>query len=429
MNRVLERQIKRYLGDAKRESLPEDWKNLLQAVSDTYDHADDDRTLLLHSLDLSSQEFAEINKKLQSQNEIVEEKVQQRTQELDYERVKLNTIAQHMDTGAILLDKDGKVSFVNIAATRFLHIVSDTQALDKLTNHFPDFPIADYVYRVMQGESTNIPEAEAHGKIYAVSFTSLKDESSTAGALIWLQDITAQKMLERSKNQFLEIAAHEMRTPLSIIRGNAELMLEDDQVKNNEELTYDSKSILRNAVRLLSIANDFLDVQRLEEGKLALDNKPVDIFQTLRDTVRDMLPLAQEKNLSLTFNEPLFSLPPLMLDVARLQQIYVNLMSNAIHYTASGGITIAAEQNSDLVKLTFTDTGSGISPEEQTQLFKKFIAGKQFMHNKEYGSGLGLYISKLLADLMGIDVRLERSEEGKGSVFSLTFPLATLKQS
>lgn len=427
MHKVIERQIQRFLGEKGIEDMSEECKSLFQAISDTYNHFDNDRSLLLRSLDLSSEEFAEINKKLKSENEIIEEKVKIRTQELEYEKTKLNEIAQHMTTGAILLDKNGQVTFVNVAANKFLNITDINKSIDILAECFASVPIKENIDKSIKGESINIPEAEAMGKIFSISFASLKNETGTMGALIWLNDITVQKLLERSKSQFVEIAAHEMRTPLTIIRGDAELMLEDledKDVYDNDELKTNAESILKSVVRLLNIANDFLDVQNLEENKVFLDKTPVDIVKILEDIIPDLSNLAKEKNLYLVFNKPSFSIPLFNMDQSRLQQVYINLISNAIHYTIKGGVTISFENNGDAgIKIIFEDTGIGIHSEEQTRLFRKFETGKQFMHNKYYGSGLGLYICKLLCNLMGINIKLEKSEVGKGSVFSLTFPL------
>ena len=183
------------------------------------------------------------------------------------------------------------------------------------------------------------------------------------------------------------------------------------------------ESILRNATRLLGVVNDFMDVQNLETKRVFLTLEPIDIVNVLEETVADLSELAAEKNIFLTLRKPSVVIPPLNLDKSRLQQIYVNLIGNAIHYTEQGGVTIFADNQDNAVKIVFQDTGIGMDPEDQKRLFKKFATGKVFLHSKEYGSGLGLYISKLLTNMMGGALKLERSGVGAGSVFSLTFPL------
>ncbi len=424
MHRVLERQIKHYIGNVKSEEISAQWTALLQVISDTYAHSDDDRTLLLRSLELSSKEFVEINKKLKSENEIIEKKVKDRTQELEYERTKLNEVARHMNTGAILLDGIGKVSFVNEAAMRLLSVTEAGKAVEVFTTQFNAVSVKEYIKKSLMGESTHVPEVEVFGKIFSVSFISLKSEAGIFGTLIWLYDITASKLLERAKNQFIAVASHEMRTPLAIIRGNAELLLDEEVIRKDSSLTHKIGVIMRNAIRLLGIVNDFLDVQILEWKKVPLTMELVDIVKLLKETVADFSELAAAKNISLTLTpSSALAIPALTLDKRRLQQIYINVIGNAIHYTQKGEVTISLEKRADSVKILFQDTGIGIDREDQARLFKKFEIGKVFLRSKEYGSGLGLYISGLLARLMGGDLKLEKSEVDVGSVFSLTFPL------
>ena len=125
----------------------------------------------------------------------------------------------------------------------------------------------------------------------------------------------------------------------------------------------------------------------------------------------------------------ILNIPHFTLDRGRLEQILVNIISNAIHYTEKGNITIYLEDAEKEIKIYFKDTGIGINKEDQIDLFKKFGTGKSFIKTKEYGSGLGLYISSFLANMMGIVVKLEESEVGIGSTFSVTLPktLAIIK--
>jgi signal transduction histidine kinase len=201
--------------------------------------------------------------------------------------------------------------------------------------------------------------------------------------------------------------------------------VEDPAVKDNDGVKAQIESIIKSSVRLLSIVNDFLDVQNMEKNSLTLKIEPVDIPKLLADTVTDLMPLAQKRGLALTFDRS--SVPPslstLLFDKYRLQQILTNLISNAIHYTEKGSVDVSVATSGDTFKVLFKDTGIGISDEEKTRLFKKFSSGKAFLHSREYGSGLGLYISKFLARLMGGDLVLEKSEMGMGSTFVLTLPL------
>lgn len=223
----------------------------------------------------------------------------------------------------------------------------------------------------------------------------------------------------------MEIASHEMRTPLAIIRGNAELLLREKLILESVTEKERIESILNGSVRLLDIVNDFLNVETIEGKKKASPKLvSVDLIQLLEETIADFSKMASDKNLSLHLIKPRVSLPLFTLDRSRLQQIFVNLISNAIHYTDHGGVTVAVENGNGTVRVLIEDTGIGIDAEDRGRIFNKFQTGKSFLTSKEYGSGLGLYISRLLANLMDMTVALEKSEVGKGSTFSLTIPLS-----
>ena len=427
MHRILERQIKKYAADQSVRDAPRQWQALLHAVSDTYEHADEDRSLLLRSLELSSKEFAVINEKLRSEHDIIEQEVRDRTQELEYERTKLSEIAQHMATGAILLNVQGRPTFVNSAALELLNVKPEDNVIHVLSQCFPSILVDQKIQESLLGNSATVPEVELNNRVFAVSFVSLRSESNIFGTLIWIDDITSQKLLERAKDQFLAIASHEMRTPLAVIRGNAELLLEESSIAKSAELRDETESIIKSAVRLLNIVNDFLDVQNFDQGRIALKIERVDTKALLAETINDLSKLATDKGLSLKLVASGEEIPSVYLDPYRLQQIFINLIGNAIHYTSTGGVVVHVERDETTVRILFEDTGIGISPEDQPRLFKKFETSNTFLRSREYGSGLGLYISNILTQSMGGTLKLDRSEVGRGSTFSLTLPLIPKK--
>ena len=266
-------------------------------------------------------------------------------------------------------------------------------------------------------------ETDALGKIFSLSFVPLEMTPSNFGMIIWLNDITEAKLIDRAKNKFIAIASHEMRTPLAIIRGNSELLIDDPAIAQNKDNKESIDTILKNTIRLLEIVNNFLDVHNIENNiKLNLKEE-VNIIEVLKTTINDCKTLLKDKGLEIIFNENQFAhIPHFTLDQSRLEQIFLNIISNSIHYTNKGNITVYLEDTEKEVKVYIKDTGIGINKEDQLDLFKKFGTGKSFIKTKEYGSGLGLYISGFLANMMGIVIKLEKSEVDIGSTFSVTLP-------
>lgn len=246
----------------------------------------------------------------------------------------------------------------------------------------------------------------------------------------FIKKLAEQKALSESKSNFIAIASHEMRTPLTVIRGNAELLLEVlPAIPENAETIKFLSGIRNNSVRLLDILHDFLDVVQLEENRIELKKEPFDLVSAIKDVVTDLTSVVAEKKLYLTVEEPTETLPMVLADPGKIRQVIVNLIGNATHYTTAGGITISIkripESGVDMIKVFITDTGIGIPLESQDKLFQRFsTVQKTFLRTKEYGSGLGLYISKLFVESMGGSIKLEKSVPNEGSVFSITLPVA-----
>ncbi len=425
MHRALERQMKRYFGSM---TIPSQWKAFLDSINTTYVHFDEDRMLLDHSLELSSKEFLEVNKQLAHEKEIIEQKVKERTFELEYEKKKLYEITQNMTVGAILLDSGGRVVFVNKVAENILDCSNMRlgEVSNKFYTAFSSVSAKEKLDKCIAGEPSEILEAGYNNKIFQILFRCIASGNSSEH-LIWIQDITQAVLLERAKKEFIAIASHEMRTPLAIIRGQVELLLADPAIKSaTQDIEDKLRSIYNSSIRLLYIVNDFLDITWLEEKKIVFRKENFAITPLIEEVISDIKKMAEQKNISLTFHKPETSLPNVLANRERLLQVVLNLIANAIQYTEKGSITVdVLREGTYFLKVLIKDTGIGIEPEKQSSLFQKFqITGKVFMKSKEYGSGMGLYITKLLIEQMGGSVKLEESRVGEGSTFSFTVPIA-----
>ena len=236
----------------------------------------------------------------------------------------------------------------------------------------------------------------------------------------------AAETANRAKSEFLANMSHEIRTPMAAILGYSELMvphLQDDHCRNCVAI------IKRNGQFLLDIINDILDLSRIEAGRLEIERTRFDLAEAVNDVLSMMSVRAQEKNIELKA-EYVGRLPATIeSDAVRLRQILVNLIGNAIKFTEQGRVNVAVERlaSAEPPKLRFTvsDTGIGISPELQSQLFQPFSQGDGSIRRRFGGTGLGLTISKRLAVMLGGDISV-KSQVGRGSSFSVTIAIAPL---
>jgi signal transduction histidine kinase len=253
----------------------------------------------------------------------------------------------------------------------------------------------------------------------------------TIGCVVLLQDTTEEQLLERSRDEFFSIASHELRTPLTSIRGNSSMILDhygkDIHSDDLREMLYD---IHESSERLIGIVNDFLDVSRLEQGRIGYHMQEVELGGVVRAVTNSMKGLLETTGLSLELGSGLqdkAALPIVLADAARLKQILINLIGNSIKFTEHGGITITARASGGEVMVEVHDTGVGISPKQRSLLFHKFQQASDSILTRDaaHGTGLGLYISRLLAQGMGGSLVLAKSDPGKGSTFVLKLLAST----
>ena len=203
-----------------------------------------------------------------------------------------------------------------------------------------------------------------------------------------------------------------------------------DRLSDQPELSDMISDIHDSSTRLIEIVNDFLDASRIEQGKMSFSFEALDMGEIVQSVFADMQAIADQKKLSLVFEEKTKPLPKVWADKNRLTQIVYNLVGNAVKFTETGSVTASIATEDERVILRVTDTGHGISMENQKLLFHKFQQASDSILTRDdtRGTGLGLYISNLIAKSMHGELILEHSEERKGSTFLVGIPVATDKQ-
>ncbi|MBT4277634.1 HAMP domain-containing histidine kinase [Candidatus Falkowbacteria bacterium] len=233
---------------------------------------------------------------------------------------------------------------------------------------------------------------------------------------IWDYAILYRKIKEvdKMKDEFIAIASHELRTPLTAIRGYTSLMMEGTYGKVTVKMKEGFKGVMASIDRLSELVEDLLNVSRIEQGRLKVENQSVQIKPIIKEIILSLLPSAQEKKLVLNYKEGKEKLPKIIADPSKLKQVLVNLIGNSIKYTEKGSVIITTEVEDNKIKIKISDTGVGMSPEEQKHLFEKFYRAKNEKTEKIIGTGLGLWITKQITELMNGEIIVE-SMQGVGS--------------
>jgi len=231
--------------------------------------------------------------------------------------------------------------------------------------------------------------------------------------------------LDVTKDEFLSMASHQLRTPLTSVKGYISMVLEGDAGKISDMQKHLLNEAFTSSERMVHLIHDFLNVSRLQTGKFMLEQHPFDLGRLVKEEVDSLRRTAESRSMKLKFVNKIGELT-LNIDENKIRQVVMNFIDNALYYSYENTtITIELEQNEDNVELRVIDTGIGVPKSEQAQLFSKFYRASNARKQRPDGTGVGLFLAKKVITSHGGDVLFE-SVEGKGSTFGFTLPVEKL---
>jgi signal transduction histidine kinase len=236
-----------------------------------------------------------------------------------------------------------------------------------------------------------------------------------------------ENSVEQSRDEFLSIASHELRTPLTAIKGNTSLIKQYfwEQIPGGElRGMIDDIDIASD--RMLKLINNILDTMRLEQGLIKFNPKKENVVSLVREVTAKYQAANANHELQIIFNEPVTQINDVLVDSNWTQKLVGYILDNAVKYTDRGAVNISFFQEPELVRVLVSDTGHGVELEAKKALFNKFAQTNKNILTRDtvQGTGLGLYLAKLVSQQMQGDVRLESSEPGHGSTFAIFLPVA-----
>lgn len=229
------------------------------------------------------------------------------------------------------------------------------------------------------------------------------------------------KNLDEMKSEFVSLASHQLRTPLTSIKGLISMMLEDSWGPLNSDQRKYLVQVYQSEERLLALIENLLDITRIEAGKEEFNLQPVDIFEITKEMVQELIPQTEQKGIYLNITQKK-SLPLVKADSLKIRQVIQNLIENAIKYTQKGGVTVAFKKEGDFVIFSVADTGMGVPVAQQPYLFQKFQRGEGKVRYIG-GAGLGLYWAAKIITAHGGKIWVSSEGEDKGSTFFFSLPV------
>lgn len=236
------------------------------------------------------------------------------------------------------------------------------------------------------------------------------------------------KAVDQMKDEFISMASHELRTPVTGIKGYISMMLDGTLGEVNDKVKSSLKIVQNASTRLATLVEDLLNVSRIEQGRIKVDSRPVDVNQVIQDIILELKVQAAEKKIGLKYKAHARQLPLIKIDVDRFKQVLINVVGNAIKYTAKGSVEVITEEKNRGRTLEFRikDTGIGMSAKDRERLFEKFYRVQNEKTKDISGTGLGLWIVKQIVELMNGTIMVD-SMENVGTQVTLQFPVVKEK--
>jgi PAS domain S-box-containing protein len=265
-------------------------------------------------------------------------------------------------------------------------------------------------------------------ELFSTPVYTEQPERRHIGRLFVFRDITHERELDRMKSEFVSMVSHELRSPLTAIKGYIDLFVEGAIGPITPTQQHLLQIVQDNTDRLITMINDLLDLSRLEAGKLELRRVMTDPVALVQKTIELLRPQFDAKQQQLSFQQR-GPIPQTLLDTSRIEQVLTNILSNARNYTPLGGkITVTVHSDEHYIIIDIEDTGIGMSREEQAHIFTSFYRGQSGLAEYKEGTGLGLTISRAIVEAHGGKITVA-STPGQGSTFSILLPtIAKLHQ-
>lgn len=346
------------------------------------------------------------------------------------EQAKDEALLASIGEGTVVTDRLGQIQMINKAAEDMLGWKNQevtgkkwfeiANLIDDKGNPVP--PEKRAIQRVLNGQGPIFSDRNYYirrdGTKFAVATTAapVMLAGQVVGVIAVFRDITREKEIDRAKTEFVSLASHQLRTPLSAIKWFSEMLMAGDAGQLSREQKEFINNVYQSNERMIELVNSLLNISRIESGRIKIDPVPTD----LRDLIKGLLVELDQKiqakkiRLILSIHE---KLPKINLDPKLIRQVYLNLLTNAVKYTPEGGeVSVIVSKENDRVVSQVSDSGVGIPRGDYSRVFQKFYRGENAQKMETDGTGLGLYLAKAIVESSGGKIWF-KSEENQGTTF------------
>lgn len=372
------------------------------------------------------------------------EDVEEEKELTEREKDKVDTILKSIGDAVFVVDKDLKIVLVNQVTVDICGLKEEELVGKKYSE------VLRFVFQAEEGEKEKVNDkfvndAISTGKVQEMSNHTvlinkkgeripvadsaaplLNQKNEIIGCVVVFRDVTHEYEIDKAKTEFVSLASHQLRTPLSAINWYSEMLTNGDAGKLTDEQKQYVDEIYKGNQRMVDLVNSLLNVSRIELGTFMIDPAPTDLVAMAQEVVKEQTPLITKKKLKVVESYGK-DVPKINVDPKLTRIIMQNLLSNAIKYTEKGQVEISLEKEKEDILIKVADTGLGIPKSQQDKMFQKLFRADNVRKTDTEGTGLGLYIIKSILDHTGGTIRFE-SVENKGTTFYATIPLKGMEK-
>ncbi|WP_373892675.1 ATP-binding protein [Virgibacillus sp. CBA3643] len=343
---------------------------------------------------------------------------------LHQEKEQLSSIVSSMADGVVTLNRNGDMLVTNPPAEKFIEDWNFEHNIGVTDDDIRKLPteLNQVLQKVIDGETEALHEISLQGRNYVMLMTPLYDQSHVRGAVAVIRDMTEERRLDKFRKDFIANVSHELRTPISMLQGYSEAIV-DDVAESKSEKNELAQIIHEESLRMGRLVNELLDLARMEAGNIQLNMETVDVEAYVDRVMKKFNGLANDNQIELSLSKNITE-SFVTIDPDRLEQVFTNLVDNAIRHTDEFGfVKVFVESNSNEFHVFIEDNGSGIPEEDLPFVFERFYkADKARTKNKtKKGTGLGLAIAKNIIDAH-YGVITVNSKVNQGTTFSFKIP-------
>jgi len=363
-----------------------------------------------------------------------------KARQMEERRAKEEALLGSLGEGIVVTDQNGDVERINRQAEELIGWKNEEVVGKKW---YDVAPLQDEAGNVIASEKRATQKVLLTGKptYSSVNYYVRRDKTrfavgttaapivvggKTVGVIAVFRDISKERDVDRAKTEFVSLASHQLRTPLSIVKWYAEMLVNGDAGPLNLEQTEFVHCLYDSNERMIELVNSLLSISRIESGRIKIDPIETDLGELVNSLIKELQPKISEKKLTLVESiHP--NLPKIMVDPKLVRQVYLNLLTNAIKYTPEKGtITIIISNDGQMITSQVCDSGCGIPKNDQKKIFERFFRAPNAAALDADGTGLGLYLVRTIVESSHGKVWFD-SEENKGSTFWFTLPLSGMQ--